>query len=384
MVDSSRQGSGAAAPRPGAEGRVTEERELAGRMRIEDCLREPEEHADELGGVDRPKRKRCPVASTSRKFLFRYLSSFKKRSGGGEGSPRSPRAPLLGCRHSRRKGKEMPREDDGVEKSASFDSKVVEEVGGDATVGSMEPDPGRKSEMSFNLGMGVGIAFALSRWETEFNRMKDLHFQMEMLLSEIRSEVANTHVASGALNPGHEFASSSDCSGVAGKFNNISFQDHGANFHLEEVKSTVESRHLNDHIRSQSMDQMEAELAFELEQLQLSLDGNDSMTLSEQAKLEIAYGSSSSSENGDPQEDYYNVHGGGVSARELERRLYELINTRQQERIAELESALELTTKSLGDKEVEVSWGWDASVPSSQHQDMLSVNFDKVANEANF
>lgn len=147
--------------------------------------------------------------------------------------------------------------------------------------------PGRKPEISFNLGVGVGIAFALSRWETEFNRMKDLHFQMEMLLNDIRSEVAKTHVASGILNPGHEFASSSDCSGGVSKFSNISFQDHGANFHLEEKKSTVESQHLNDHIRSQSMDQMEAELAFELEQLQLSLDGNDSTTLSEQAKLEV-------------------------------------------------------------------------------------------------
>lgn len=148
-------------------------------------------------------------------------------------------------------------------------------------------NPGRKPEMSFNLGMGVGIAFALSKWETEFNRMKDLHFQMEMLLKEIRSEVVNTHVASGVLNPGHEFASSSNCSGVVSKFNNTSFQDYGPNFHMEEVKSTAESRHLNDHIRNQSMDEMEAELAFELEQLQLSLDGNDSMTLSEQAKLEV-------------------------------------------------------------------------------------------------
>lgn len=150
-MDSSRQGSGAAAPRPGAEGRVTETRSMAGKMRIEDCLREQEEQVEELGGVDRPRRDLCPVASASRKFLSRYLSSFKKRSGGGEGSPRSPRAPLLGCRHSRRKGKEMPREEDGVEKSASFDSKVAEEVGGDANVGSVEPVAGmlRRSSRSY-------------------------------------------------------------------------------------------------------------------------------------------------------------------------------------------------------------------------------------------
>lgn len=44
----------------------------------------------------------------------------------------------------------------------------------------------------------------------------------------------------------------------------------------------------------------------------------------------------------------------GVSARELERKLHELLETRQQERIAELESAIEEAEKKLQEKEMEL------------------------------
>lgn len=52
---------------------------------------------------------------------------------------------------------------------------------------------------------------------------------------------------------------------------------------------------------------------------------------------------------------------GGVSARALERRLYELLQKRQQERIVELEAALDATQRRLHEKEREVVWWRDAA-----------------------
>jgi hypothetical protein len=46
-------------------------------------------------------------------------------------------------------------------------------------------------------------------------------------------------------------------------------------------------------------------------------------------------------------------NGGGVSARELERRLHELLRSRHEARIAELESALERARRKLEEKERE-------------------------------
>lgn len=56
----------------------------------------------------------------------------------------------------------------------------------------------------------------------------------------------------------------------------------------------------------------------------------------------------------------------GVSPVELERRLHELLEARLQERITELESALEYTTQKLNKKAVEVSW-WEDSESSTPH-----------------
>lgn len=57
-----------------------------------------------------------------------------------------------------------------------------------------------------------------------------------------------------------------------------------------------------------------------------------------------------------------------VSAQELERRLHELLETRQQERIAELESALECAERKLHEKEREICWWRDTTSLVSQHK----------------
>lgn len=51
----------------------------------------------------------------------------------------------------------------------------------------------------------------------------------------------------------------------------------------------------------------------------------------------------------------------GVRPNELERRLYELLEARQKERINELEAALEYTKQKLHEKEIEATWWKDSA-----------------------
>ena len=55
------------------------------------------------------------------------------------------------------------------------------------------------------------------------------------------------------------------------------------------------------------------------------------------------------------EDDGHEYH--GVCAHELERKLHELLEMRQQEKIAELESALERAEKNLREKEIELELG---------------------------
>lgn len=57
----------------------------------------------------------------------------------------------------------------------------------------------------------------------------------------------------------------------------------------------------------------------------------------------------------------------GVRPIELERKLHELLELRQQERIKELEEALECAKHKLSEKELEVSWWKDTARLISQH-----------------
>lgn len=68
----------------------------------------------------------------------------------------------------------------------------------------------------------------------------------------------------------------------------------------------------------------------------------------------------------DPQEADTEINS-GVSHIEVERKLHELVEARQQERIEELEAALECAINKLHDKELEISWWKDTALLVSQH-----------------
>ncbi|KAK1323108.1 hypothetical protein QJS10_CPA02g01283 [Acorus calamus] len=128
--------------------------------------------------------------------------------------------------------------------------------------------------------------------------------------------------------------------------------------------------------KSLRMVQLEEELEAELELLQINLDSRIASEFPER-RMEIAIENTAPSqsmtasfeeEENDPQEpDIRKIF--GVSPYELERRLHELLESQQRERIAELESALNTAEKRLRKKETEISWWRDTvSVLSKDKQ----------------
>lgn len=57
----------------------------------------------------------------------------------------------------------------------------------------------------------------------------------------------------------------------------------------------------------------------------------------------------------------------GVPPVELERKLHELLESRQQEQIEELKAALRRAERKLREKEKEISWWKDTALVISQH-----------------
>lgn len=68
----------------------------------------------------------------------------------------------------------------------------------------------------------------------------------------------------------------------------------------------------------------------------------------------------------DPQEESSTPYL-GVPPYELERKLHEVLVTRQQEQIRELEAALERARQNLQKKELEISWWKDTARLMSKH-----------------
>lgn len=64
----------------------------------------------------------------------------------------------------------------------------------------------------------------------------------------------------------------------------------------------------------------------------------------------------------------------GVPPVELERRLHELLEARLQERIIELEDALEYATQKLNEKEIKVTW-WEETARLTPYHDPETCRF---------
>ncbi|KAJ0965899.1 hypothetical protein J5N97_027037 [Dioscorea zingiberensis] len=299
----------------------------------------------------------------------------------------SPEDGSLGCRvrfprHGGKKRRER-RGGDG-EESESDRVKVVEKLEvkeGVREIGKEFSDSSgheSKDVVSPNLGMGVGLIFLLVRTATEFNKMIELRKEMEVLLRDIKDEIRKKDAMSTRADSTSITFSVSDNSRNKNQSENDRASIHAIRTHCptESDDSQSKCEIISENKNCLKMDQMEAELEVEFQRLHLSLEANDSLVLPPHLGMELPDGGSSPTESlsesfgGDDEDDNEgSSEHFGVKPRELERKLHELLEAQQQERIAELESALELAEQRLHEKENEICWWRDTARLASQRKD---------------
>ncbi|WOL06436.1 hypothetical protein Cni_G15170 [Canna indica] len=384
----------------------------AGRMRIADCLEENREgEVEDAWGAKRRELFLClpPAAAacdaySPRSFISRLLLPLRRpspaRSGGGEGV--GCRVLFPKCGYGSRKGRErrlaeeVEVDDDAVVMVMEGRRPAVDEGRSEvcASPGRCElaVNSGKKNdELPLNLGMGVGLVFLLARSATEINKMVELREEMEHLVKDIKDKFQKKDVS----------------------FNSVESSNNLCR-HDKELETEAQSKCVvaPRARRSLEMDIMEAELQAELEHLQSATDGNqEKMELASESfddhneesgrqcgvsaneltrrlnqlvetrqqegisELESSFNcnndleENSSEDNGEVTEVNEEASGNyyGVSAPVLERRLHELLEARQRERIAELESALLCAERKLCEKEREICWWRDTARLVSQH-----------------
>ncbi|KAJ6862147.1 hypothetical protein NC652_039096 [Populus alba x Populus x berolinensis] len=238
-------------------------------------------------------------------------------------------------------------------------------------------------EATVNLGVGCCLLHLIAASKNELDKMLEMRMQMEKLLDNVREELrkkdglskpsnvcaySTTHIVDGPdfetqLSP-QIFTSSYVLPGSSA----ITVCDHSLRWETPMQEEC-----------SEGMDKLEAELEVELERLQLHLDTVDNSVKCPQKKgrwvtnEDIATSKSQTGSSGEVVAFVFEDQAAGseehrgVPPRELEQRLHELLESRQQEHIRELEAKLECLEHKLREKEMEVSWWKDTARLISRH-----------------
>ncbi|XP_050366117.1 protein POLAR LOCALIZATION DURING ASYMMETRIC DIVISION AND REDISTRIBUTION [Argentina anserina] len=230
---------------------------------------------------------------------------------------------------------------------------------------------------SFNLGVACGLLCVIAAGKNELSKMVELRTQMELILHNAKQELGSKQVEPN--NNDIKFTSFS-----TNFQQQASTSASGSQFSLQSV--AVRRDESSDFVGNQGegdeyvagMGELEAELHAELERLQLQLDSEDSFSIprspQQQRLEEIGYIGSNRGGVGDSASTDYSdemLWGCGVAPLELERKLHQVLETRQEERIKELEDALECAEQKLQEKEIEVSWWRDTARLMSGHESEL-------------
>ncbi|PIA45841.1 hypothetical protein AQUCO_01600226v1 [Aquilegia coerulea] len=285
----------------------------------------------------------------------------------------------------------------------------------------------KDQDVSFTLGLGAGIAIFTAASKNEFEKMKELRSEVETLIKEVKDEIQRNNATFEASDSRDILISSTaSFDDVHGMNHHSTIVNCTQSHLLEQTKTTMEcDSDINcDTSRKEDWipgtEQLEAEVEAELERLQLRLDAEEFSEQQQWSENVMNNGleesvSESPGEvevpDGGEQEDgvcpnelkrrlqvlleerqqdqidwldfaiefsgsgevdnHQEANGGelsyGVSPNILERRLHELLEARQQERIKELEYALERVNQKLRQKEMEVSWWKDIAKLTSQN-----------------
>ncbi|KAL6985164.1 hypothetical protein U1Q18_018542 [Sarracenia purpurea var. burkii] len=381
-------------------------------MRVADVLMITE---DEFAGGDsctaqlRSGRRRRKGSESCKSFgcrwprspLFRWLSAAKKSERQKNSEAKSEKEE----RKSRREGSDgegrTEREEEvgpsvnGLDgKSSSPVLELKEESETDEVSGQCKKD-------YLNLAVGFGLFYLIAASKNELNKMIELRTEMEMLLQNVTMGLQNrSREIMSKLSESNEIpaCSTSDAQENLCSNGHVSLQ-HGLFFkELSDSKATelcdksMCCKATRQENSMEGIDLLEAELEVELERLQLHLDTGDFYEYPKQQRVESSHDmlcqmtavlrdtirvtvedtsptgswTTSIGEVVDPSEAGNKEHF-GVDPNELEKRLHELLELRQEERIKELEAALEFANQKLCEKEIEVCWWKDTAELISQH-----------------
>ncbi|XP_043807554.1 protein POLAR-like 1 isoform X2 [Manihot esculenta] len=246
-----------------------------------------------------------------------------------------------------------------------------------------------RKDTSFNMGVGCCLLYLIAASKNELNKIVQMRLQMETLLQNTSEELINKSNISKLSKPNDMFAYSDTDSPQGPQFESqyipesstISAVDQSLKCEPPEKEKCSE----------EAMDQLEAELQAELERLQLHLDGEK---LKHSELLRVTDEDTTCSKSQTPTSGEvidlqpHDVDTDcGVPPDELERRLHELLEARQQEEIRELKAAIECLKHKLYEKEVEVSRWKDTAMLISRHamepSPLLQNTSEELINKSN-
>ncbi|XP_041016903.1 protein POLAR LOCALIZATION DURING ASYMMETRIC DIVISION AND REDISTRIBUTION isoform X2 [Juglans microcarpa x Juglans regia] len=238
-----------------------------------------------------------------------------------------------------------------------------------------------RKDASFNLGVGCSLLYLIAASKNELTKMVEVRKQVETLLLNVKEELKRKDAEFKAFESNFTVAySTSDVLESPNSNSRVSRQSQTTS-HVLPISETIlmhdqplKCNSLQQEEYLEGMDGLEAELEAELERLQIHLERENSLKHTQQRKTKVTVKdiasvrspSLSFGEVIDTQNPGTKVHF-GVQPTELESRLHELLEARQQERIKELEAALECAMHKLREKETEVSWWKGTARFISQH-----------------
>ncbi|KAF8389214.1 hypothetical protein HHK36_025907 [Tetracentron sinense] len=335
-------------------------------MRIVDFLNE--EHDDDFEDHNMINQ------SQRRSILSRWLSFLKRSSVASSRSEERRRKSDWKWRKEKKEGES---DHQSILLAFSTDRMTSESVVSTGSSGMLGSSGRYSKEVSFNLGVGAGVLFLIAASKNEYNKMMELRRQMELVFNDLKDTSQRNDVINKPNESNDNLSdSTTDLQEVVNIDTYLVIQNHALSYQLVDAETTMECDQSSkcDMARREEclagMDQLEAELEVELERLQLQLDIEDSPEQLIEMVIENTTPDRSLSINVDEVDDFQEVDSGyhcEFSPNELKRRLHELLEARQEERITELELALECAKRKLLEKEMEVSW-WKETVRFvSQH-----------------
>ncbi|CAL9227645.1 unnamed protein product [Arabidopsis halleri] len=232
-------------------------------------------------------------------------------------------------------------------------------------------------EAPLEMGIGSFLFYLVVASKTELDKMTNLRMQMEMFLLNAKEEL---HKKELQANPS---MSSNEASGYQfspQEFSNLAssiFQESSSSV-LQEEYTEFEVSKPEDHHRGTDC---HSKLQAEVGRLPLDEKAEDRHTkhqIQRQCKLK----DNEVTKSHIPEMVVVTDERYGVCPYELEKKLHELLETRQQEELVKLETALNRVERRLQEKETEVSWWKDAArllaqrVPESSQSGLEWCNPD--------